>query len=189
MCFGDGSGISQTVCKQSAPRSRHFHTNTSSLNFLQAGCPSWRPTNNVKALKAHLLKSQISKYPIRIHFVKLSNAHTKQRIQKIAIFDKTNISRKPKCGRTGAEGTNSLSLLSSVQAVPQTWPDRLASCTCSCNNMRVCATIRYDTRCYFNVRSKANMSQLNLPHGNRQLKSVKTEKKLKVENRYAQRQQ
>jgi len=27
------------------------------------------------------------------------------------------------------------------------------------------ATTRYDTRCYFNVRSKANMSQLNLPHG------------------------
>jgi len=39
--------------------------------------------------------------------------------------------------------------------------------------------LRYDTRCYFNVRSKADMSQLNLPHGlarNRQLKSVKTEK-------------
>jgi len=27
-------------------------------------------------------------------------------------------------------------------------------------------TIRYDTRCYFNVRSKDDMSQLNLPHGN-----------------------
>ena len=27
------------------------------------------------------------------------------------------------------------------------------------------ATIRYDTRCYFNVRWKANMSQLHLPHG------------------------
>ena len=26
-------------------------------------------------------------------------------------------------------------------------------------------TIGYDTRCCFNVRSKANMSQLNLPHG------------------------
>jgi len=26
-------------------------------------------------------------------------------------------------------------------------------------------TTRYDTRCYFNVRSKADMSQLNLPHG------------------------
>jgi len=34
-------------------------------------------------------------------------------------------------------------------------------------------TIRYDTRCYFNVRSKADMSQLNLPHGNRQLKKCK----------------
>jgi len=27
-------------------------------------------------------------------------------------------------------------------------------------------TIRYDTTCYFNVRSKADMSRLNLPHGN-----------------------
>jgi len=26
-------------------------------------------------------------------------------------------------------------------------------------------TIRYDTRCYFNVLSKADMSRLNLPHG------------------------
>ena len=28
-------------------------------------------------------------------------------------------------------------------------------------------TIRYDTRCYFNARSKADISQLNLPHGTR----------------------
>jgi len=27
------------------------------------------------------------------------------------------------------------------------------------------ALIRYDTRCYFNMRSKADISQLNLPHG------------------------
>ena len=46
-------------------------------------------------------------------------------------------------------------------------------------------TIRYDTSCYFNVRSKADMSQLNLPHGNRQLKSVK-QKKIKCNNGYAQ---
>ena len=26
-------------------------------------------------------------------------------------------------------------------------------------------TLRYDTRCYFNVSSQADMSQLNLPHG------------------------
>ena len=25
--------------------------------------------------------------------------------------------------------------------------------------------IRYDTKCYFNVRLKADVSQLNLPHG------------------------
>ena len=29
-----------------------------------------------------------------------------------------------------------------------------------------CSMLRYDTRCYFNVRSKADMShELNLPHG------------------------
>ena len=30
------------------------HTSTSPLSFLQAGCPSCRPTNSVKALKAQL---------------------------------------------------------------------------------------------------------------------------------------
>ena len=38
-------------------------------------------------------------------------------------------------------------------------------------------TIRYDTRCYFNVRSKADISQLNLPHGNRQLKKCKNRRR------------
>ena len=33
------------------------HTNTSLLSFLQAGCPSCRPTNSVKALKAKALKA------------------------------------------------------------------------------------------------------------------------------------
>ena len=38
--------------------------------------------------------------------------------------------------------------------------------------------IRYDTRCYFNVRSKADMSQLNLPHENttKSAKNRKTKK-------------
>jgi len=39
-------------------------------------------------------------------------------------------------------------------------------------------TIRYD-RCYFNVRSKADISQLNLPHGTDKLKKCKNRKKLK----------
>jgi len=39
---------------------------------------------------------------------------------------------------------------------------------------RACHTIRYDARCYFNVRSKADMSHLNLYTArNRQLKSGK----------------
>jgi len=43
-----GSGISWAICK-SAPRSRQI---TTPAPFLQAGCPSCRPTNSVKALKA-----------------------------------------------------------------------------------------------------------------------------------------
>ena len=35
----------------------------------------------------------------------------------------------------------------------------------SINKAILSFTIRYDTRCYFNVRSKADISQLNLPHG------------------------
>ena len=47
-----GSGISWAVCK-SAPRSRQITTPAPHHSvFLQAGCPSCRPTNNVTALKA-----------------------------------------------------------------------------------------------------------------------------------------
>jgi len=34
------------------------HASTSPLSFLQAGCPSCRPTNSVKALKARALKEK-----------------------------------------------------------------------------------------------------------------------------------
>ena len=39
---------------------------------------------------------------------------------------------------------------------------------------RICH--KYDTRCYFNVRSKADISQLNLLHGTKNYKVEKTEK-------------
>ena len=46
------SGISWAICK-SAPRSRQITTPAPRHSvFLQAGCPSCRPTNSVKALKA-----------------------------------------------------------------------------------------------------------------------------------------
>jgi len=48
-----GSGISWAICKQSAPRSRQTTTPAAHHSvFLQAGCPSCRPTNSIKALKA-----------------------------------------------------------------------------------------------------------------------------------------
>ena len=48
----NGSGISWATCKY-APCSRQTnHTSTPPLCFLQAWCPSCRPTNSVKALKA-----------------------------------------------------------------------------------------------------------------------------------------
>ena len=47
-----GSGISWAICK-SAPRSRQITMPVPHHSvFLQAGCPSCRPTNSVKALKA-----------------------------------------------------------------------------------------------------------------------------------------
>jgi len=51
MGLWDGSSISWTICKQSAPSSR----DNLITQFLQAGCSSWRPTNRVKALKASAL--------------------------------------------------------------------------------------------------------------------------------------
>jgi len=47
-----GSGIRRAVCK-SAPRTRQITTPAPHYSvFLKAGCPSCRPTNSVKALKA-----------------------------------------------------------------------------------------------------------------------------------------
>jgi len=52
------SGISWTICKQSAPRSRDITTPTPHHSILQAGCSSLGPTNSVKALKAYLFTKQ-----------------------------------------------------------------------------------------------------------------------------------
>jgi len=35
------------------------HASTPPLRFLHTGCPSWRPTNSVKALKAHAFNNNI----------------------------------------------------------------------------------------------------------------------------------
>ena len=51
-----GSGISWAICKTDN------HASTPLLSFLQAGCPSCRPTNSVKALKAQRLPEENSQY-------------------------------------------------------------------------------------------------------------------------------
>ena len=48
-----GSGISWAICK-SAHRSRQITMPAPTAQFLQAGCPSCRPTNSVKALKEQI---------------------------------------------------------------------------------------------------------------------------------------
>ena len=54
-----GNGISWAICK-SAPCSRQITVPAPHhSSFLQAGCPSCRPTNSVKALKAQALKAHI----------------------------------------------------------------------------------------------------------------------------------
>jgi len=54
-----GGGITWAICK-SAPRLRQITMPTPTTQFLQAGCPSCRPTNSVKALKA-IMKTKPTK--------------------------------------------------------------------------------------------------------------------------------
>ena len=51
-----GSGISWAICK-SAHRSRQITMPAHHHSFLQAGCPSCRPTNSIEALKAQWYSS------------------------------------------------------------------------------------------------------------------------------------
>jgi len=44
------------------------HASTPLVSFLQAGCPSCRPTNSVKALKAYLCNCITHYFPRSTHF-------------------------------------------------------------------------------------------------------------------------
>ena len=66
-----GSGISWTICK-SASRSRQITTPAPHHSaFLQAECPSCRPTNSVKALKAfvYTCNCRVNVYDIIHNFI------------------------------------------------------------------------------------------------------------------------
>ena len=97
-----GSGISWAICK-SAPRSRQITMPVPHHSvFLRAGCPSCRPTNSVKALKAKHFshtemkwKSLLSQYAVPWLY------------SGISVFDITNkqhqCSLKNMCWATGSQ--------------------------------------------------------------------------------------
>ena len=64
-----GCGISWAICKSTSLQTDN-HDSTPPLSFLQAGCPSCRPTNSVKALKASIMykhRHKIQILGIKIH--------------------------------------------------------------------------------------------------------------------------
>ena len=77
-----GSGIRWVVCK-SAPRSRQTTTPASTTQFLQAGCPSCRPTNSVKALNCITTSESKGRF-----FTKRIDSHNESnRIEWNALLD------------------------------------------------------------------------------------------------------
>jgi len=68
--------------------------------------------------------------------------------------------------KMNSEGVSASTTLGNISLLPLCSrflnPATMYGCAINCLCM---LTIRYDTRCYFNVRSKADISQLNLPHG------------------------
>jgi len=59
-----GSGISWVICKVCTSLQIDNHASTPPLSFLQAGCPSCRPTNSIKALKPILPANTVNTYKV-----------------------------------------------------------------------------------------------------------------------------
>ena len=68
------------------------HTSTSPLSFLQAGCPSCRPTNSVKALKARIFyELRVITFPIDYQ-LKIRLGNRAHRFQHASIMLKRLVS-------------------------------------------------------------------------------------------------
>jgi len=68
-----GSRISWAICK-SAPGPRRITTPTPITHFLQAGCPSYLPTNSIKAVKANEKAFPMIHCPYKSNTFLLNNA-------------------------------------------------------------------------------------------------------------------
>jgi len=125
------------------------HASTPPLSFLQAGCPSCHPTNSVKALKA------IYYYVIIVTLTHPFNS---------PISLTTQVSWYQK-GKTNLDFTEArdiewqwhqlgrVQVCTLLQTDNHTRTSPLCFLQAGCSSCR--PTIRYDTRCYFNVRLKA----------------------------------
>ena len=79
-----GSGISWTICKSSAPHSRHITMPVPRHSvFLQVGCPYCCPANSIKALKAHWHKKTESNLQVGNIWVMTTVWRIRQKIIKI----------------------------------------------------------------------------------------------------------
>jgi len=76
--FGDNSGISWTICKQSAPCSRQITTPTPHHSIFTGRMLFLMPTNSVKALKANSLIQTVS-----TNFALPRHMYTKQHIADV----------------------------------------------------------------------------------------------------------
>jgi len=145
----------------------------------------WKPT-----ITANNHSGNVSRRQSRISMVYWSRSHdgnlllrpTNQELSWVKVSD----SRSPVVVRItirldGHRGCTAASIVSQTCSPEKSTTQSPLNTLCSAMYLYPPdAMIRYDTRCYFNVRSKADMSQLNLPHGtDTTTKKCKTEKKTK----------
>jgi len=76
------------------------HASTSPLSFLQGGCPSCRPTNSVKALKALTISTSRAAMPYLLNNINSENSDnlkTKKQHINTNYAKHKEISKKNKC--------------------------------------------------------------------------------------------
>jgi len=87
-----GSGIGWTICK-SASRSRQITTPAPRHSvFLQAGYPSGRPTNSVKALKANFTQSNLLKFTLSV----CAGASSSEELEPFSFEDIFDLAYRPR---------------------------------------------------------------------------------------------
>ena len=91
------SGISWAICKVCTSLQTDNHASTPPLSFLQAGCPSCRLTNSVKALKA--TKREKLKSKKKLDKLRIIGKQSGESVESVS-----KKKRKATMGRIGRKG-------------------------------------------------------------------------------------